>query len=57
MDRQELIAKMRTRIILCRNLANSTSDARTAAALRQIADEGQRDLDKLSNEGLPGDAL
>jgi len=50
MDRLELIEKMRDRIAVCRNLAASTGDPATAAALRQIADEGQRDLEKLQAE-------
>ena len=51
MERDELADKMRQRIKLCRNLANSTTDPATAAALHQIADEGQRDLDRLLSEG------
>lgn len=42
--------KMRGRIALCRNLAASTGDPKTAEALRQIADEGLRDLEKLEAE-------
>ena len=50
MDRMDLIEKMRGRVLLCRNLANATSDPETAAALRRIADEGERDLEKLIAE-------
>lgn len=46
MDRDELIEKMRGRIATCRNLAR-TADPKTAEALRRLADEGQRDLDRL----------
>jgi len=53
MDQQQIAEKMRSRIALCRNLAESTSDPKTAEALRQIADEGQRDLDRL----LSGDGF
>lgn len=47
MERDEIAAKMRERITLCRNLAASTGDPVTAEALRKIADDGQRDLEKL----------
>ena len=50
MDRLELIEKMRGRIALCRNLAALTGDPQTADALRQIANEGQCDLEKLEAE-------
>lgn len=43
----ELIAKMRGRIDQCRRLAKSTTDARAAEILRQMADEGEADLRKL----------
>ncbi|HEY0706659.1 MAG TPA: hypothetical protein VGG33_07680 [Polyangia bacterium] len=50
MDRDELITKMRGRIEMCRRLAKSTNDARTATILRQMADEGERDLNQLIAE-------
>lgn len=50
MEREELIAKMRARVMLCRNLAASTSDPKTADALRKIAEEGERDILKLQSE-------
>ncbi len=50
MDREQIAEKMRSRITLCRNLADTTHDPETAKALRQIADEGQRDLDRLLRE-------
>jgi len=42
--------KMRGRIAFCRNLAATVGDPRTAAALRQMADEGERDLKALEAE-------
>lgn len=50
MERHELIAKMRARVALCRNLAASTSDPKTAEALRKIADEGERDIARVESE-------
>ena len=47
MDREQLAEKMRSRITLCRNLADTTHDPATARALREIADEGERDLGRL----------
>ena len=47
MDREQLIAKMRGRIEMCRRLAQSTTDKRTADTLRQTAAEGERDLAEL----------
>ena len=50
MDHVALIAKMRGRIEMCRRLAKSTTDARTADVLRQMADEGEQDMRKLMAE-------
>jgi len=50
MDHFALIAKMRGRIEMCRRLAKSTTDARTADVLRQMADEGEQDMRKLQAE-------
>jgi hypothetical protein len=47
MNREQLIAKMRGRIEMCRRLAQSTTDQRTAETLRQMANEGERDLAEL----------
>lgn len=47
MDEDELIAKMRARVELCRNLAASTTDLRTSKALQDIADEGEQDIERL----------
>jgi len=51
MDREELIEKMRGRVAVCRNLAATVGDPRTAEVLRKMADEGERDLRKLEAEG------
>jgi hypothetical protein len=52
MDQDELIAKMRSRVAMCRRLADSTTDERTATTLRLMADEGEADIAKL----MQGDA-
>ena len=54
MDQQQIADKMRSRIALCLNLADTTHDRKTAAALREIAAEGQRDLDRLLRDNLSG---
>ena len=51
MDREELAGKMRNRIRLCSNLADSTTDARAAVVLREMAAEAQRDLGQLQAGG------
>jgi len=50
MDRDELIAKMRDRVLRCRRLADGTTDARTATILRAMADEGEADIARLADE-------
>ena len=52
MDRGTLIAKMRGRVEMCRRLARSTMDPNTARTLRQMADEGEADIDRLLSEDL-----
>ncbi len=47
---EELAGKMRGRIEQCRRLAKTTTDARAAQILRQMADEGEADLQKLLAE-------
>jgi hypothetical protein len=47
MEQAELIAKMRARIAQCRRLAASTTDSRTAAVLRGMAEEGEADVRRL----------
>jgi hypothetical protein len=50
MDREELIKKMRGRVDMCRRLAAATTDAKTASILRQMADDGERDIRQLEAE-------
>jgi hypothetical protein len=50
MDQQELIAKIKARVEQCRRLAAATTDLRTAATLRGMADEGQADIERLLSE-------
>ena len=40
----KIIANMRARIDMCRRLADSTHDERTAKILRQMAAEGEDDI-------------
>ena len=47
MERDELIAKMRARVVRCRQLADGTTDLRTAKILRSMADEGEADIARL----------
>jgi hypothetical protein len=47
MERDELIAKMRARVVRCRQLADGTTDLRTAKILRSMADEGDADIVRL----------
>ena len=47
MERDELIAKMRARVARCRQLADGTTDLRTAKILRSMADEGEADIARL----------
>ena len=41
---EQTIANMRSRVARCRQLADSTTDPRTATILRQMADEGEADI-------------
>lgn len=41
---------MAARIEQCRRLANATTDERTAQILRQMADEGEQDMQRLKAE-------
>ena len=50
MERDELIAKMRGRVAMCRRLADGTTDERTARILRSMADEGDADIARLLGE-------
>jgi hypothetical protein len=46
-EREELVKKMRARVETCRRLANSTTDQRAAETLKQIAEEGEVDIERL----------
>ena len=41
------LANMRARVAQCRRLAASITDARAAAILRQMADEGDADIARI----------
>jgi hypothetical protein len=45
-----IIAKMRARVAQCRRLADTITDAKAAAILRQMADEGQADIARAEAE-------
>jgi hypothetical protein len=44
------LANMRARVAQCRRLADSITDARAAAILKQMADEGDADIARLEAE-------
>lgn len=50
MSAPDPIKRMAQRVAQCRRLADTTGDERTAAMLRQMADEGEQDLRKLLEE-------
>ena len=50
MSHEELIAKVRSRVAMARRLADATHDPKTAAELRQMADDGEKDLAELESE-------
>lgn len=47
---EDVVANIRSRVERCRRLAASTTDRQVAAVLSQMAEEGEADLAKLSNE-------
>lgn len=47
---QETINKMRARVEMCRRLAKHTHDHQTAQVLREMADEGETDVQRLQAE-------
>jgi hypothetical protein len=57
MDRDQLIAKMRGRIEMCRRLAKSTLDKNVAVTLNQMADEGEADIARLLAEDGAGPGM
>ena len=50
MDQTELIARMRRRIDMCRRLAKTTTDQRTADILMHMADDSEQDIDRLEGK-------
>lgn len=50
MTLQDPIRRMAARIERCRRLAATTTDERTASILRQMADEGEQDMRRLTTE-------
>jgi hypothetical protein len=47
---QRALDNMRARVAQCRRLAESITDARAAAILRQMADEGEADIARVEAE-------
>ena len=47
---EDLIAHLRSRVEQCRRLAGTINDERTAAILRQMAEEGEADIKRLEAE-------
>ena len=54
MERTDLIAKMRTRVAQCRQLADATDDPRIAETLRGMAAEGEADIERLLKADASG---
>ena len=50
MDRNELVAKMRARVAMCRRLAKGSTDQRTIVSLLSMAEEGEADIARLLAE-------
>jgi len=48
---EQTIANMRARVKRCRWLADHTTDPATAKVLRQMADEGEADIGRLTRSG------
>jgi hypothetical protein len=44
------LASMRARVAQCRRLADTITDARAAAILRQMADEGEADIARVETK-------
>ena len=44
------VANMRARVAQCRRLADTITDAKAAAILRQMAEEGEADIARLEAE-------
>jgi hypothetical protein len=54
MKNAEIIAKIQAKVDQCRRLAEGTTDPRTALTLRGMADEGERDIQRIREEGTEG---
>jgi hypothetical protein len=57
MNNAEIIARIQAKVDQCRRLADATTDARTALTLRGMADEGERDIQRIRDEGTDGPNL
>jgi hypothetical protein len=51
MKNAEIITKIQAKIDQCSRLAEGTTDPRTALTLRGMADEGERDIERIRDEG------
>ena len=51
----DLISHMRERVERCRRLAEMITDERAAAILRQMAEDGEADIERLQSK-QPGDS-
>jgi hypothetical protein len=47
---EDVIANIKARVAQCRRLADLITDDRAAAILRQLADEGEADVERLRAE-------
>ena len=47
---EDVISHMRARVEQCRRLAEMITDERATAALKQMAEDGQADLERLEAE-------
>jgi len=50
---EAILAKMRARVAQCRRLADTITDAKAAAILRQMAEEGEADIARVEAEAAP----
>lgn len=49
----DVIANIRARVAQCRRLAEMITDEQAAAILRQMAEEGERDIRRLEGRAEP----
>jgi hypothetical protein len=52
---EDVIANIKARVAQCRRLADLITDDRTASILRQMAEEGEADVQRLQAERKPTD--